>query len=67
MTCDDLPPYQVWFITMWVAFVGGGLGYSPSRAPLGINAHTLIFVVFLVLLFFNVQLAYERGVKRSEE
>lgn len=67
MTWDDLPPFQVWFATSWVALIGTGLGYSPSRAPLGTNAHTLIFVVFLVLLFFTVQLSYERGLKRGDE
>lgn len=67
MSYEDMPPFQIWFVASWVALVGTGLGYSPSRAPLGFNAHTLILLVFLALLFFSVQLAYERGVERGIE
>lgn len=66
MTWKDLPPFQIWLITFWVAVTGGGLGYSPSRAPVGINAHTLIFVVFLLLLCLTVQLTYDAGRERGE-
>ena len=61
MICEEFAPFQVWLITAWVALIGAGLGYSPSRAPLGFNAHTLVFLVFLVQLFFAIQLAYVRG------
>jgi hypothetical protein len=61
MICEEFAPFQVWLMTAWVALVGAELGYSPSRAPLGFDAHTLVFLVFLVQLFFAIQLAYVRG------
>ena len=67
MPCEDWPPFQVWFATAWVALIGWGLGYSLPRTPMGANAHTLFFFVFVVLLCFTVHLAYARGREATEE
>lgn len=64
---EEWPPFQVWFATSWVALLCWGLAYSPSRAPMGTNAHTFFFGVFLVLLYFTVHLAYMRGSTATEE